>query len=383
MFKSKFYLLSFLFLLLNKNFLSAGLLPDNIIYLGKNRCCPIKKLAIGDLVVSTCSSRNVLNNISGIKVNKNTANSAILLTLESKEKILSSLMVGADQRFCAQIDPNNDDLRWIGAESLEENMLLLGNNNAKLKIRDIQNVMLENSTDLYEISLNPNNTFYLVDSNGNLILTHNFGWLILLKGILIAAGIGGIIGGGIGAGIVIYKSYAKEEKISASTVVKGVIVGAATGAAVAAVTYAGVYVALEYFPIFLSKLSTFLGGSEKAALALKTFASNNLVKAVFIGTTIKEDGISYAKTTCNLIDENVEKFVLEAEKREKAAINFSGIHIDEKADKDFLNQSYQGMSGKTEFLKTSCPFLNPDGKPFKDSNGNNINFVFATYSAAS
>ena len=178
-----FYLFIYLFIF-NQNFLFSGLLPENIILTKNNKCCSVKNLDLGDQVASSSPTsyqlRNIYSNVSGIKLNRNSTNSATLLTLESRKKTISSIMVGLDQKFCVQI--NAYDFVWLEAEDLEPNMLVLGYNNKKFRVRDVQAIEFENSIDLYEISLNPNNTFYLIDSNGNRILTHNvFGVTSFIK----------------------------------------------------------------------------------------------------------------------------------------------------------------------------------------------------------
>jgi hypothetical protein len=362
-----------LFLISYSTNVLSGLLPDNIIYIGHNRCCSVKNLELGDLVVSSqsCQKQYISSNISGIKLNRNAANSATLLTLESKEEILSSIMVGSDQKFCVQIKSDYDDvtclpsLIWLEAELLEHGMMLLGYNNEKFKIVDVQKIYLEKNTDLYELSLNPTNTFYLVDSNGNLLLTHNISWLI---GFIIAIVSGTVVGGGIGAGLMIYKSYARNVKISTSTVMKGFLIGAATGAITAAVTYGGIYVGIEYFPALLSKLSTFLGCTQKTVLVAKSAAANKLSNLIFIGTMINGVGFSVAQSSCNFIDHMVKDFVVETEKREGENINFSDINIKKAANKDFLGQTYKEMPSNPKVFYE---------EKFIDPKGNTINIAFA------
>ena len=90
MLRFKWSYLFFSFLIFNQSFLFSGLLPDNIIFTGKNKCCAVKNLDIGDRVVSSGPTsyqlRKEYSNVSGIKLNRNSANSATLITLESKEK---------------------------------------------------------------------------------------------------------------------------------------------------------------------------------------------------------------------------------------------------------------------------------------------------------
>jgi hypothetical protein len=217
---TEYFFVSLFLLISNGDSLFSGLLPDNIVLTSENTYCSVKDLEIGEQLISLGSTkynlRNRYGHISGIRVD--TTKYASLITLESSKKNISSLMVGLGQKFCVLTNGCCDDplYMWMEAQSLKPDMIILGYHNKKFRIRDIQTIELEAKTDLYEISLSQHDTFYIIDSNGNPILTHNLfgllGWMV----------IGGALAGGmLGAGIMIYKSYAQNVKISKSSIAKG------------------------------------------------------------------------------------------------------------------------------------------------------------------
>ncbi len=391
MIKSKQILLLILSIIYSTNIFS-GLLPETMIYTGNNQSCNVKNLNIGNLIVSSkiSKSRLVYNNISGIKLHKQASNFVTLITLESKQNILSSLAIGTQQRFCAKINQDDNDITsffWIEAEDLNSNMQILGYNNEIFKVVNVQNIELKNPTDLYEISLIPNNTFYILDSNKNLILTHNISWLMVF---FITVGCATIIGGGAGAGLVIHKSYVKKVKINKRTVARGFLIGAATGAAIGAVTYGGIWLGVKLVPILLKHLSsaaTYVTKTRHVAkpIAMKTIdlakypTITKLGEAIFIGTIIKNVSIPAANTGYNFINQSVEEFIQDVESRENEEIDLSGIDSEQDGSADdFQSANYQQTPGETQIFHEE-PLVYEDGNQVLDENGNPIYIVFATY----
>ena len=183
----QFFLIIFVVISSNVSLIHAGLLPDNIVITGPNQCCKIKNLRVGDWILASGSTRYNLREryctVDGIKINGDSTNVATLITLESENGIISSLMVGEGQRFCVTHDKDSRSFEWTEAHALELESFILGYENKIFKITGVQKIDLGCNTDLYEMSLNPNETFYVLDSNGNPILTHNvigiLGWILI------------------------------------------------------------------------------------------------------------------------------------------------------------------------------------------------------------
>ena len=135
-----FYLFIYFFIS-NQNFLLSELLPDNVVFMGRNESCSVKKLQLKDRVVSSMITsyrqRNKYSKVSGIKLNRSSVNSATLLTLESTKKTISSILVGHNQKFCIQINNYSKSFVWLEAENLKQNMFLLGYNNKKFRVRAV------------------------------------------------------------------------------------------------------------------------------------------------------------------------------------------------------------------------------------------------------
>jgi len=382
-----FYYFLFLFIF-SPSYVFSGLLPDNVIYTGQDGCCAVKELKLGDHVV--CSNptpyqlRHTYGSVSGIKLNRGFVSRATLLVLESSKGAISSIMVGSDQKFCIQLDACDYDdesvsVSWIDAAYLQQNMFLFGYNNEKFKVKDIQDVEFPGSIDLYEISVGRSSTFYLLDSNGNRLLTHN---VIGIVGVLI---IGAVVGAVVGGSLVVYKSYVKKIKVSSSTVLKGCLVGAVSGAALAAVTYYGICLGVKYAPSFVDKIFASSGAAAKTKVALNGVVKSaavekkilqalavlaKLKKTIFIGVVATEAVSHSAKSSYGFIDQKIEDLVVETERREGEDVDFFGADFEYEVDEHVLEQSYQEVPGGAEIFDT---------EQFFDINGNPIEVVFATY----
>ena len=377
-------------LILNVNSLFSGLLPDNIVLVSKNTYCSVKDLDLGKQVISLGSTeynlRDRYSYISGVRITGGCTKHASLLTLESAKRKISSLMVGQGQRFCVLTDDSwaNQPYMWVEAQRLEPGMFILGYNNTKFKVRDVQEIEFKSNTDSYEISLSQYNTFYIIDSNGNPILTHNvlglLGWII----------IGALIGGVFGAGISIYKAYARNVSISASSVLKGFLIGAVTGAVAAAVTYYGIYLGSKYILPMLDKCRVDLAlryptlnpGSTMSAImekwALIKYPQLEAAKKVFfVGLSTGIVAPLATKMGYNVIDQTIEDFVRETERREGENINFVETNIrHKKAKRNALNRAYVEVPSDMEILATET-LRGIDGNPIKDQKGNELSIILA------
>ena len=313
------------FSIFNPTCLFPGLFSDNIIFVLPNKYYRMKDLRPGNSITSLDDTSDQLNlcssNVSGIRLNKNFLDTAILIILKPNRGTQSFIMVGGDQKFCISTDDYKQkkeeeaDL-WINAENLEKGLRLRGYNNTSLVVRDVKRINLKENVDFYEMTLNHSHTFYLVDSNGNRILTHN------LFGLddLIIIGIGCLIGGLIGGGFAAYKSY-KKNILSAKTVGKGVLVGALIGGAGTTIAYYGIIAGAKYLPIIMENAETFIATHFEEVKKVIEIARQNPKVAYFVGGTIT----GAASAMYLFIDESICDFVDETAKRENEDIDFSEI----------------------------------------------------------
>lgn len=363
-----FYLFVYLFIF-NKNFLFPGLLPGNIVSTEQNKCCSVKDLDLGDRVVSSCSAyqlRNVYRNVSGIKLNRNLLDTAVLIILKSDIGMISSIMVGCNQKFCIQtndVEQNITSISWVDAKDLKKGFWLTGYDNTNFMVKDIEYVKFKNSVDSYEISLNYNHTFYLVDSNGNRILTHN----IFGVDDFIVIGVGVLIGAIVGGCITIYKCY-KKRTMSKKTVAKGVLVGALIGGAATAVTYYGIYFGAKYLPIIMGKIETIVMKLPAIEKIIST-ARANPKYSYFIGLTIP----AMASAAYSSMKEKIDDFVDETEERENEDIDFSEIDLE---GNDNFGGQFEDTTNNIEVV-TSEILIDGNGNPIRDRNGRVARIIIA------
>ncbi len=326
MIKSKcLYLFSF-FVVFSTTCLFPGLLPDNVVMVSPNKYCKIKDLKTWDYLTATDKPlglcKSPFSAVLGIQIHKNLCKTATLIVLQSSDGIISSLFVGEYQRFFVlQANLSRRKGSWVDAKNLRKGLVLRGYGKKNLVVKDIEHINLQTGTDLYEISLNNPNTFYLVDSNGNRILTHNiFGvddLMILGTGFLIGAVIGGTIGGSYAA----YKAYSKGV-LSTKTVAEGVLVGALVGGAATAITYYGIYLGYLHFAGAIKALKAAGANAEQAREAFAFFSANKEV-IYFIGTTSVGTEISAGVIAAGTI----ENYVEETAKREYEDTDFSKVNL--------------------------------------------------------
>ncbi len=325
MFKLKHFSYFLLFIICgNTTSLFPGLLPENIVYLSHNKFCKVKDLKPGKQITSIDASADhsgpTQSEITGIKVTRNFLDEGVLIVLETEEEEISSILVGSHQRFC--VLKNHGEWAWVEAERLKDGLRLCGYGDKSLRVKDVQRIKLEQKNDLYEISLDNPHTFYLADSNGNRILTHNilglFGWFVLG---------GAVVGALCGGGYAAYKAY-KKDVVSAGTIAKGAVIGAFFGASAVAITYAGIYFGAKYLPVILSKLATY-GMKSKTLKPLVEAIKKDPERARFIGgQALALVGGIFTFVGIPMID----NLINETERRENEDIDFSEVdHDDDEA----------------------------------------------------
>lgn len=270
---------------------------------------------------------------------------------------MSFVVVGGDQKFCIlnkQEDDYDDEfsdrLPWIEAKDLEIGNLLMGYRGTNLSVIDIRCKKLRNDTDSYDMSLKTDHTFYIKDSRGNLVLTHN------IFGIddLVIIGIGTLAGSLIGGAITSYKAHNKGV-LSTGVVIKGVLVGAAIGGVTTAVTYYGVIVGREYLPVIIDNVEEFaVTFSEEIRKTIEAVRNHKGV-AYFVYTTIPTAATAALTFGVRVIS----NFTDETSRRENEDINFSEINFKEGSAENVIDQVV----------------LDRNGRPVRDENGRIVRII--------
>ncbi len=250
--KKKFFYLAIILSLLSN--LNASLLPDSLVLADYNEIKSVEKLEIGDqlITIDDNKSYDVLLNktfVTGIKLSLPCNEKIVSINIESEDGICGNLKVGGDQKFynlggiaklkhklLKNVKAEKRDflelmLRvvWISAKDLKVGMELLGINATKLTVTNVEFIEPDEDAFLYDISIGHPHTFFLADSSGNVLLTHN---IIALPTALWIIGICSSIGAIIGVRTVIKKTRGKASKkaILSGALVGGIIAGGvATG----------------------------------------------------------------------------------------------------------------------------------------------------------
>ncbi len=263
----------FLFLFCDGN-LFAGLLPEAIVEVGENEYKMVKDFKKGDKVISLAEVDNKYllcdSEVLDLKINKKSSNKAVLLELTSEDGKSGLLMIGEDQKFYKMGDLHKLKAKlfdyvkkdkekflkilfnavWVDAKNLEVGDEIRGSQNNSLKVTKIEPIELDENVDFCELSLKSNHTFYLIDTAGHYVLTHNIGFLAF---VCIGALIGGVAGGG-------YAAWSSHKKgiLSKKTIIRGALIGVVVGAATAAIIYGLVMLRLEFFSNGNSSIVNFL-----------------------------------------------------------------------------------------------------------------------------
>jgi hypothetical protein len=247
----------FLMVLLSLNFqkILPNLLPGTVVQIGRNEYSYVENLQKGQLVVTQheeLPGEFHRTKIFEILKRENHTDRAVLVELKPKNGESGLLMVGEGQYFhrqnaAAKLKPKllkhvkqgkKKALKvllnalWVKAEDLKVGDKLIGKNGKSLYVTRVELVELNEKLDSYEISLKHHHLYYLVDTAGNHVLTHNF-----IVSILLSVAIGFASGGaGTAGGLLVYKKLKGEVVTNgelADAALKGAYVGAAIGVFVA------------------------------------------------------------------------------------------------------------------------------------------------------
>lgn len=354
----------------------SGLLPESYIWIDSCRSRSIRDLNHGDSIVVSGYESDFQNlnysKISEIKLSEKSLESAILITLKSNNGELSTLTVDDNQMFCIPGNCNGINERsslpslWLKAVDLKKDLQIRGYNE-NFTIDNVQQVDLNWQTDLYELSLEHNHTFYIADTNGNYILTHNI-ICTLIIGTCIGAVIGAVIGGTAGGTIAAYNAYGYDT-MSTKIIVKGVVVGAIIGGAAGCTIYLGCYGGVALANIIPKLTAKIIPLVIKNPIITKAVAKLlNQCSISFLGTvTCIMIGTTMIKSV-ELTNEEVGDFVEETARRKKADIDFSSIKFKGK------NKVPRKRTGKEKIIEEDL--LDEKGNPIRDKNGEKIKLFF-------
>ena len=175
--------------------LFSSLLPENVVQIGKNKYKEVQDLCPEDLIVTLndnfgpkefCRTR-----ILDLQQTKS-SRYAVSIELQSENGNAGSITIGQDQKFF-NIDAFHElknDLRhsaknkeqylefllevvWVDARNLQVGDRIQGGQGSSLTVTSVKEIEFDHKQNFYKLSLKHHHTFYLVDSGGNCILTHN------------------------------------------------------------------------------------------------------------------------------------------------------------------------------------------------------------------
>ncbi|MBD3272919.1 hypothetical protein GF385_01020 [Candidatus Dependentiae bacterium] len=326
-FSVKFFI--FLFLITTKNIFSGGLLPEAVIEVGEDKCKMLKDLSIGDNVISMDEDEKecLLYDTKVTRLKKRRLTTATLLELKSDDGKKGLLLVARDQKFfkinaLSKLRPKliknvkqgkKKYLKillnaiWVSAKNLKVGDKIRGSQYNELEVTKVEYVKFDKKIDFYELSLDKLHTFYVIDSAGHYVLTHNLGFWA-------AVGIGALIGGIIGGGYAAWISH-RNGVLSARTVLMGVVIGGLIGGISAAAVYGGVSLWAKYGPTIIGKISEFIAEHERVKDAVIYFKKHR--EAII---TAFNAAIVFGK-------KNIREFVEETFRRQAEDIDFSEIDL--------------------------------------------------------
>lgn len=316
----------FLFSLCSKNVFS-GLFPENVIQVGKNKYQFVGDLREGQLI-ATLDEKDPYHfhrtHLDNLKLNKKHSNKAVLIELTPDSGEAGLLIIGEDQVFYRQgvldnlkskllskVKRKNRRLLkillnviWVKAKDLRVGDKLKGNYGIVLTVTNVKNIELNKKMDFYELSLKRHYTFYLIDSSGNSVLTHNMCFIAAF--VLWTAGgsaISGLLGGGYAAVKSHYNGGITKEKVFT-----GVKIGAAIGAGIGG----AIAIGIALTPWVSAKVISFLAKHKSIAKGLSYINEHWKL----ISSTIAA-GINYGK-------DKISEFLNKTSAMESEDIDFSG-----------------------------------------------------------
>ena len=268
MFKFK-YILIFSFLVFSFGSVFSNLLPGNVIQVGKEKCSFVGDLVQNQLVATLderTPGRFCRTHLDNIYKKEEFSDRAMLIEFKSMNGDVGLLMVGEEQYFHRQgvleklkhkllssVKRNKRKLlkillkvAWVKASDLNVGDKLKGRHGETLFVKTVKEIKFDKQMDFYELSLKRHHTFYLVDTAGNYILTHNFGPITTC--VLVGAAILGAIG--TTAGIIHGYCSAKNSSMTEGgptkkEIARKVLIHGAVGGAIGAV--AGAVIGLCYY----------------------------------------------------------------------------------------------------------------------------------------
>ena len=247
--KSFILFITFSFLSFQKSF--ADLLPGSFVQIGKDTYSNIENLKIDELIATKNEKfpeEFTQTEIFDVFTLKKYSEKAVMIELTPEEGDAGLLMIGCNQYFERQnaltkLKPQlfkavkkgkEKALKilcnaiWVKAEDLKVGDELVGKDGQTLRVTKFKPFEFKEKQNFYEISLKDHHMYYLLDTAGNHILTHNIEPFTLYALIVVGCS---LFGGGCG---VAYK-YIRSRRESGPTkkeIAQGIFVGCCIGAAV-------------------------------------------------------------------------------------------------------------------------------------------------------
>ncbi len=250
--------ITFSFLSFQKSF--SDILPGSVLQIGKDTYSNVENLKIGELIATKnekSPEEFTQTEIFDVLTLKKYSDKAVIIELTPEEGNAGLLIVGCNQYFERQnaftkLKPKllktvkkgkEKALKilcnavWVKAEDLKVGDELVGKDGQTLRVTKFKPFEFKEKQNFYEISLKDHHMYYLLDTAGNHILTHNIEPFTICA--LIVAGCS-LVGGGCGVAYKYMRSRRENgptKKEIAIGMFWGCLIGAVVGAVISVYIY--------------------------------------------------------------------------------------------------------------------------------------------------
>ncbi|KKP23791.1 MAG: hypothetical protein SZ59_C0003G0015 [candidate division TM6 bacterium GW2011_GWF2_28_16] len=283
----------------------ADLLPGSVVQIGKDNYSNIENLKINQLIATQYEKSPEefhQTKIFDVFTLEKYSDKAVVIELTPEEGESGLLMVGCNQYFERQnaltkLKPKllekvkkgkKKALQillnaiWVKAEDLKVGDMLVGKDGQTLRVTEVKPFEFKEKQDFYEISLKHHHMYYLLDTAGNHVLTHNIEPFTICALIVAGCSAIGVVGGVVYA----YKRSRREggptKKEVATRMFWGSVIGAAVGVGVCFCVYYPTEIKNFFSPVInfikthksgLSILAATLGGA--GTIGYEAFIAND------------------------------------------------------------------------------------------------------------
>ncbi|MFH1461395.1 MAG: hypothetical protein ABIF12_00395 [bacterium] len=259
------FFLLFSFLIFSFQNVFSNLLPGTVVQIGRDQYSYVENLSDDQLIVTLHEEfprEFHRTRIFELLKREKFSDKAVLVELKPEDGQAGLLMVGQDQYFhrqnaAAKLKPKlfknvrrgkKKALKillnalWVKAEDLKEGDKLVGKNGQTLYVTRVEPFEFKEEQDFYDISLKHHHLYYLVDTAGNHILTHNLDPFTI--GVLIIAGCSLV--GAIGTGFYKYKTSKRDGGATKKEIMTSALIGGGVGAAVGVAVGVAIVICIHY-----------------------------------------------------------------------------------------------------------------------------------------